>query len=303
MRVAGAILLGIAACSCGKEKSYEIPSYNSNWFVNKDGAGADHNIYEFYTETGIPVFYNDAIGAETRVDIWGNQYVHIERLKLTFGIGGLTSLSVKDPAITDYTPCTKSDIPAALDFLRREVLPENTSSLSVRSIFLVEDMDASFGYYAFKGWNTVMISKISRIPKMSASEKRKYRAEVVSCLFLNEILGRHEAQVAQFNKITTECAAKPIINLYGLFIDNLVNPSYIRGATASSNCRSIGFLAMDSRNTNFTPNSPWLDVMQYVQEIIMRNDAEFRSIYGSYPLIIQKYEIMCGIMDQIGIKR
>ena len=65
------LLLSVLFSACDKEDNLTPSNLGKDWFTIENSEDpVDRAIYQFYEETGIPVFYNDTIGQETRVDNW-----------------------------------------------------------------------------------------------------------------------------------------------------------------------------------------------------------------------------------------
>ena len=78
------LLLSVLFVACDKEDNLTPSNLGKDWFtIENSDDPVDRAIYQFYVETGIPVFYNDTIGQETRVDNWGNSYTHYEVLQFS----------------------------------------------------------------------------------------------------------------------------------------------------------------------------------------------------------------------------
>ena len=78
------LLLSVLFSACDKEDNLTPSNLGKDWFTIENSEDpVDRAIYQFYEETGIPVFYNDTIGQETRVDNWGNSYTHYEILQFS----------------------------------------------------------------------------------------------------------------------------------------------------------------------------------------------------------------------------
>ena len=90
------LLLSVLFSACDKEDNLTPSNLGKDWFTIENSEDpVDRAIYQFYEETGIPVFYNDTIGQETRVDNWGNSYTHYEILQFSSSALGGTETPIR----------------------------------------------------------------------------------------------------------------------------------------------------------------------------------------------------------------
>ena len=164
--------------SCSKEETTTFNDYDKNWLVVEDDANdaSTHARYLFFKETGIPVFANDTLGSQQRIDVFGKEYIHYEKLSMSYSLGGIQSGA--PPLVQSFSYCKKEDVHAALTFLKSEIIPMLPEGIHIPSILLVENMTSNaFGPYAFKGFNTIVIAQVSKIPGMDAATRKDfYRA-------------------------------------------------------------------------------------------------------------------------------
>jgi hypothetical protein len=303
------ILFVIAACctlmliSCRKEQFTEFPDYDKNWLTVEDNPSDPtiHANFQFYKETGIPVFVNDTIGSQQRVDIFGKTYTYYEVLSLSYSLGGIQS--GPPPAVQSFTYCNKADVPNALTFLRNEIIPIIRGSFHVPSILLVENMTTNaFGTYAYKGFNTVVVAQISKIPTMSAAAKADYKGAILRSMLTNSVLDNKYASILdKFYALSR----KYVVNrdAYGLSTFFLTS-TYVTGLPAGTplTFQALGFLGPDARNSTQSPISTWLDVSMYIEAAMVNTDAQFKQKYAAYPNVLVKYGYIRQILNDLGIK-
>jgi len=298
------LALLVFCTSCQKEEVTIFPDYDKDWFVLQDNPNdpADHAAYQFYNEHGIPVFYNDTIGVQERVDVWGHKYTHYEILSLNYSMGGMAS-SASSPVISSLTYCSKEYIPNAISYLRENIMPLIPSAIHIHSILLVESMSSmSFGNYAFKGLNTLVIGSASQLPALSADQKKKFNGAVLRAALSDYVInqGHFDTELNRFYKVSRDlCTTKDIYNLNTYYLSS----TYITGLPAGVpiNINTVGFLSTDPKNTYSTPNSTWMDVNMYLEAILSGPQEEFIAMYGTFDNIMTKYNIIKGILIEIGI--
>lgn len=258
-----------------------------------------HANYQFYKETGIPVFVNDTIGTQQRVDVFGKTYTHYEVLSLSYSLGGIQS--GPPPIVQSFTYCNKADVPNALAFLRNEIMPVIRGNIHVPSILLVENMNTNaFGSYAYKGFNTVVVAQVSKIPTMSAATRADYKASILRSMLTNTVLDNKYASILdKFYAISRKYVTGR--DAYGLNSFYLTG-TYIVGLPAPFTFQSLGFLGPDTRITSSSPISTWLDVSMYIESAMVNTDAQFKQKYAAYPNILLKYGYIRQILTDMGIQ-
>lgn len=302
-------LFMIAACctlalvSCRKESFTKFPDYDKNWLAMEDNPNDPtiHANFLFYKENGIPVFVNDTIGSQQRVDVFGKTYTHYEVLSLSYSLGGIQS--GPPPEVQSFTYCDPADVPNALTFLRNEIMPVIKGNIHVPSILLVENMNTNaFGSYAYKGFNTVVIAQISKIPTMDETTRADYKGAILRSMLTNTVLdNKYAAILDKFYTVSRSFVSGR--DAYGLNT-YFFNSQTIVGLPPGTplTFRAIGFLGEDTRIPSTTPISTWLDVSMYLEAALVNTDAQFKQKYAEYPSILLKYGYIRQILNDMGIK-
>ncbi|MDF2852737.1 MAG: hypothetical protein K0S31_3422 [Sphingobacterium multivorum] len=288
--------------SCSKEETTTFNDYDKNWLVVEDDANdaSTHARYLFFKETGIPVFANDTLGSQQRIDVFGKEYIHYEKLSMSYSLGGIQSGA--PPLVQSFSYCKKEDVHAALTFLKSEIIPMLPEGIHIPSILLVENMTSNaFGPYAFKGFNTIVIAQVSKIPGMDAATRANYKGAILRAILTNTILdGRFNSLLDKFYAVSRKYV--PDRDAYSLYIYSL--NTYVKGLPAGVpiTTQAIGFLATDPRNAYYTPMSTWMDVCMYLEAAVVNTDTQFKQKYGDNQRIMDKYAIMRQILEQMNLK-
>ena len=160
-----------------------------NWFEIKDNPNdaLDHLIYLVYKETGIPIFYNDTIGSETKgPDAEGNSIVRYEILNLT-----------SDKRDIKYDlPKSRNNVRLGVEVLRK-VIKEMPRDFYIHSFLLTESLRKDEGnpwiqpvyLNIYRGLSTVAIGKMDEIGEMSLAEIDKFTDDIVIdllCAYIEE---------------------------------------------------------------------------------------------------------------------
>jgi hypothetical protein len=301
--IVGIFLAGIALSACQSEETTDFPDYSKNWFELQDNPSdsVDHAMYQFYQDYNIPVFANDTIGSQQRIDVFGKEYTHYEKLTLSYSMGGGLSAN-SSPIVTINTFATRKNIPAFLRFLRENVMPAVPKGIHIHSILLVDKMTSqAFGNDAFKGLNTLVLSNVSDLPGMDDNQKKAIRGSILRMLYSDYITNSEDytSQLEKFYNVSRAlCVEKDIYNMYTGYLRY-----YVTGADPSNwghpTVQEVGFLNTDPTNSYYTPSSPFMDVMMYCEAILTYSENEFKEQYGQYPYIMEKYNILKEILNTI----
>ena len=287
--------------SCRKEEVTVIPDYDKNWLVVEDKPDDPtiHANFQFYKETGIPVFVNDTIGSQQRKDVFGKDYTYYEVLSMVYSLGGIQSGA--PPLIQSFSYCAKADVPAALAFLKTEIIPVLPKSVHVPSILLVENLSSNaFGSVAFKGFNTIVMAQISKIPTMNPASKAAYKGAILRAMLTNAVLSaKYNDILDKFYGVSRKYMATR--DAYGAYIYQL--SSFVTGLPAgvTATPQAIGFLGVDARNIYYTPMSTFIDVTMYLEAAMGNTEAQFKQQYGANANIMLKYQYIRQILTDLGI--
>ena len=287
------LLFAIFFMACDKEDNLSPSNLGKDWFVVEDDPNdpVTHAIYLFYKETGIPVFYNDTIGSETRIDNWGNSYIYHEILSVNYALGGVAIVG-GTPVVSSYDLCPKEYVLDGLDFLKTEVMPVIPDNVHIRSFLLLDSLTSwGFGYEAFKGLNTVLVSRVTKLNEMSQDSRQRLKGAVIRSILSTSVL-TYESELATFYKITRSLYSAD--NLYGY------NAWYFTSRTPYKDPRQVGFLYRNPRNPAYLPTEE-MDVNMYLEAIFSHTRDEFMTLYGTYEPIMKKYEIIKSILQDIGV--
>ena len=207
------LLLSVLFSACDKEDNLTPSNLGKDWFTIENSEDpVDRAIYQFYEETGIPVFYNDTIGQETRVDNWGNSYTHYEILQ--FSSSALGGTETPNP-FSAYELCPKESVIDGLEFLREEIVPVLPESIKIRSFLLLKSLtprNSTTSKEAFKGLNTVLISRVAEFRNMSDAERQNMKGAVLNAVLATPVAAYTE-ELAAFYQTTRGCYTQA--NLYG----------------------------------------------------------------------------------------
>ncbi|MFD2556745.1 hypothetical protein [Sphingobacterium tabacisoli] len=294
-----ALVLGLVSCS--KEEVTILPDYDKNWLiVEEDPNDATTQArFAFFKETGVPIYINDTIGTQERIDVFGKAFTHYEVLSLNYSLS--TPAVGASPLVMNVKYLDENNLPAALAFLKSEVIPLVPATVHIPSVLLVESFwSNAFGNYAFKGFNTVLIGEVSKIATMDSATKAKYKGAILRSIFTNAVLAeKYEATLEKFYNVSRRFV--PTRDAYNIYIPQL--PTFVAGLPAgvTATPQAIGFLGADGRNSYYTPMSTWMDVSLYLDAIFGSTPEQFSAQYGSYEAIMRKHDYIKQILTDLGV--
>ena len=286
------LLLSVLFTACDKEDHLTPSNLGKDWFtIESSDDPVDQAIYQFYVETGIPVFYNDTIGQETRVDNWGNSYIHYEILQ--FGSSALGGTETPNP-FSSYELCPRENVIDGLEFLREEIIPVLSESIKVRSFLLLKSLtpyNTAISNEAFKGLNTVLISRVPELKNMSEVERLNMKGAVLNAVLATPIAAYTE-ELTMFYQTTRSCYTEELYGCAGWYFYNRYE---------FSDPRTVGFLKDPNPNDyNYMPTETQ-DVGMYISAIFTYTPEEFENLYGAFDAVMTKYRIMVSVLEAIGI--
>lgn len=308
MKRYGLMILGIALMfgACRDEDEIGPIVGEKDWFVLEDSDDPiDGQRYEIYKEFGIPVYYNDTIGSETRYAVSGEPYTYYECLKVFYNPGG-DLISGRYTLLED-----KNDTQEVLTYLQTELLPKVPESFYIPSVLLVDSLVVGTDSLAYKGFNTVVCAKVKEFAGMDAENKQWWIGGVMSAMVSGNLLNNESAWLEE-NFYAKSLAVVPEANqqyVYSETRQNRVSYAYAQMDVPDEEktLGSLGFLnhkwrptlpTQTEKDAN-TPNKEG-DLKQYCEAIFALSVAEFTERWGEYPVVMEKYEAMKGKLEEYG---
>lgn len=283
--ICGIFLLG----SCYKESDLSPSYFDQNWYVLEDSDNPlDHQRYLVYKEYGIPIFYKDTIGSQYRgEDAFGEPVIYYEVINPDYTIGTMYKKTTFELSERE------DDLMEGVKFVEERVLPELISPVMYpRCFLLVKKVTlsnaTSYEANSFRGMMTTLVSHVEKLKDMGDAELQRLAMEVVG-----EQIGAYLAdscvvELEQFLNVSRK-EVNPNGSLYAFRLTLGSTPKMAPVA-------NYGFLSFDRKeannaNTCFTVTEQ-RDVMDYVTEVYMNDDAAFEEKYKDYPYVLKKYGLM-----------
>ncbi len=279
--------IGMFLASCKKEANLKASPDVADPFARIDNAGnaADHQIYLFYQESGIPVLHSDTVAKNP-----------LKLLNLGYH---LTSL---DTTVTAKYSNNQGDIIAGLNFVKNQIVPYLGSSLKPYSILLTDSVYTfvpdNYGsglvknpLNAYVGLNTLAISYISQITTMDQVQMKKFRNDILKNILLAKI-NADLVLTAKFNAVSSAFYNK---TAYGTESNRYQVPFVPKGV--------YGLLVDGTEQSNYyTITGPSEDLANYLDTILSISSTDILTANQSYPLVMQKYNLLLEFFKTVGFK-
>lgn len=305
----------LLAYGCKQEAALEPSNYDKNMLVVHDSEDPiDHQIYEIYKSTGIPIFYNDSVTTEERLTPAGVKYMHTERLKIFYKPGAKPPTSNNNKfELVDFSVVKKDTLSIVLDYLQNTLLPKIPKSVHIPSILLVKTLRTSSDPSSpngsltslYGGFNTIVIGKVISYTTMSAANKKIFENELLTLLVANNMSQRYkdwldyefysqsERKGGHIVVYTPE--EKPRGLALGFDYCDKFSPVL---TPAPEIFYSLGFIGeCDGENNIRTPKNMRLprksqDLTMFVNACFFMSDAEFKEKFKDYDVILEKYLVI-----------
>ncbi|NML21166.1 hypothetical protein HHL16_09790 [Pseudoflavitalea sp. G-6-1-2] len=295
-------LLTLTMVSCKKETLRQSDNIDAYKLTVKDNPSdpVDHAIYQFYQETGIPLYYNDTIAREKVGDSAGIPRYLYHKLAIGYSPLG-TQVTSSRVLLPD-----KDVVISMLPFLKEKLLPQLPRGYFLQSLFVVKSASqrASQGLgrrvnHPFLGFNTLMLIHIDPA-ELSDSSQRKYIADALGVIAFKMLETDSLKRLgAEFNSITQSTTSSP-----GVYLQELAKLT----PEGDGKLEDFSFLPirfMEKLGHGDERYSPtWqVDFLAYLEAVFFYNNhptANFETDFAAYPLIIKKFKVIQKILKDVG---
>lgn len=288
------ILLSLVFAACGKEDTL-TPVEEKNWLLldepAADAPAHDKAIYAFYKETGIPIYYNDTIGKETRV-VHGQEVTYYETLKIAYTLEGYSFYMEYDYFTRDEVANLPIDEFIAL--LKTKILASIPDNVSIPSVLLFKRLYENTDFTAYWGFKTIGIV----LPETIGAD---FGGMILAAIAKQFVIDQDSKSLQTFYDLTNVTFRE---SPYGkdywtleLDYDSLGG----RDATVED-LYPFGFIEdIPGGWEQFAPSQAQ-DVEMYLRAVFTKSLAEFSAEFAAYPVCVKKFELMQGIATSLGFK-
>lgn len=275
------LLIACLFICCNKEAALTASPDNGNPYSRMDNPSsvADHAIYELYKSTGVPVFYNDTITTSPLLFFTYNlqldpaAYLQIKHLH--------------DP----------EDIVYGVNMLKESILPFLGDSLKPFSIMLVDSVFATpAGSHSILSMTTyaaltgLVIANVAHIKNMPPDTLSAYRTAILKSVLFGPVSGK--AATDKFYAVS--------LNYYN---KSAYGDGSIAGYIAYQPKAQYGFLKVNYESSVYYQAPGQADDLDaYLEAILSMSVDAFQAKYGTYPLVMEKYNILVAIVKAVGFK-
>ena len=324
------ICFWLSLVACSQEDTLESRINLENLYTIQDDPNdpVKHRIFEIYDTYGIPVYFNDTIGKILlKTDINGQPVYRYEKLDLAWGFESFEQVTYRYEYETEPAEQLK-----ALDWIE-QYLKDSDKALYPFSFFV----PASVTTISQNTDDTKKVEEVTEpflidfrtltvIRKNCTEEEAPTLVENMKRNMVLQKIKHYEEDLAYFNIVSdanwyskwwhelngTAGLKDSIPQFWGC---RELDPNYPNGngyseeeleeiRTAKRAITGIfGFVMGDAltRGLN-TPYDPNEDLVTFVKVMLNSSDEVFRKQWGSYPLVIEKYEILYKIItEKLGI--
>ena len=298
-------LLGIMFLTACSEEETTFTDYEKDWFQLEDSSDpAQHAAYEFFKQYSIPIFFNDTIGTQQRVDVFGHEYTFYKTLTLNAAIGGGQS-SYGDAFYNTFIYADRSVIPDAIQYLRTQLMPTIPNFLHIHSILLVESINGSSDD-VYVGLNTLVITKASLLASYQAEQTKKLRAVILRSYIGKKLTSdiNYEEGLKRFYGVSRAIYEAHDVYNYSTWYFNSNNmpgcpyDPYDWSVQAKDKMLWAGFLDAAPPYFSSSPTEQ-ADVNMFTEAYFTYTNEEFQTMYGAYPRVMEKWSIIKPMLDDV----
>lgn len=315
MRRYYAIFLSVLALCCWQCNDDEdiVTVIEKNWYVvSPSDEPLDNLIYEVFVATGVPIFYNDTIGAEERVDRFGQSWTYYEVLDPNYTIESVL------PSVKYILSEEEDELMAGVEFLRDRVLSQLPDEVQPKCFLLVDSL------YVRGAGSGITVDQINWVP---GGEYRGAGCTVFGCDTLgylseggkdtlaNQIIGEEFGAYLRYNYSDSLDAFYRYSNTvapngdgqgYNVRVDtygDVADPQlwYVYGFLSYNRMADYGIwwgeTWEDAEDWYYTTPTESQDVADFVAAILTMSEEDFMAEYGEYPVIMNKYEFLKQIVE------
>ena len=293
MKIINCLLLSLfilAACS-KKEVALQPSNKDENYLVVRDNPNdlIDHEVYQIFKATGIPIFYNDTIARRQVGDSAGiPQYFYI-RLMANYSpsTGPSNSLAFtllpKNRRSMGMLNLVKSDLLTVLPpfpsiFLTDSLYTPSPGSKIIR--------DAQLGF------NTVVIRSVIT-DTMSVATRNSFVLSVLTRIATQKLEAQKSTELEnQFYFISRSLS--PWLDPFHVLLAQI--------SDGTQTFEDFGFITtVKTGNKIYSPEKS-RDLDSYLRAVFSNTPANFKAQYANYPPVLQKFDVLRNILTGMKFK-
>ncbi len=315
------ILYCMALFACGKENDLDSQIRFDDLYSIQDDPNnlVQHEIYNIYKDYGVPVYFNDTVGKVfLKTDVNGQPVYQIEKLDLAWKYDSYEKINYRFQYITDskrqlevigliknYLELADRVLYPFCFFISENVESENLDNDEISIIsdpYLVGFRTVTIVMNNWKeGKEQAVLADLKR--SMIVQKIQNYSQDLVDFKQVSDANWYGQKwwhELADFVPQNYDC--------------NVLDPDYegdltgddleAKRAEARDIAGRFGFvMGAVFGDGLFTPWDTKEDLKYFVKVILATPEATFREQWGSYPLVMEKYEILYKIItEKLGVE-
>lgn len=329
------LILAIFVLSCSEDKI--IPNVeNVNIYEIKSNANdsIEKKRYEIFKGYDVSVYFNDTVAIiEKGNDYWGNPIYQIEKLDLAWSFDSYQDIKI------DYKYIKEDSLKMEALNMIEEYLKSSSKALYPQTVLAVEKMNTTdqrndstiFDKGKFKVYfKTLLITNKWVSNGVTNGVSKDDFTNSVKLSITRQKINNFPLQLTPFGNISkSEWYGAMWTKLNPNIPENLKDPSFDMGGMLDQQwwfdwkkgegytdeqlqnilkgkrdiIAAFGFVGGSNRSSIFSPNDVKIDIDNYLVQMLRRSKKDFFSIYGQYPLVVKKANILYDILEnEIGLK-
>ena len=281
-------LFALCAISCAKEDDLTPTGLNEDYFSVSPDATDEISVLrqEFYEKHGIHLLFNDTLRHEQRGTYEdGSPIWFTETVDLNYNI---SSNGTADYSLEYLNNQEARE--AAIDLVERHVLSHLGEGLQPYSFLLLQQISSYNSYYEeyenvdFVNNIRCMAISTGDIATASDEEQEAFCLGILHSIISNNIESLEESAFEEFYSFCSE--------YYGADYADFGMSDY----PENEELYELGFILTYMWYFPYEYN----DLESFVDAVFEMSETEFTEMYGDYPIIMQKYEIIKQIISDMG---
>lgn len=307
------LIAGLLLLSCQEDAI--TPSVRfENLFEIKDNPSdsIQHKIYQLYTDYGVSIYFTDTVGRTfLKTDSRGDSVYTYELLDMNYSF---SSNSIKTKKYKHTFIKDSLDKIQALK-VTELFLKKASSSLTPYTLLITEETTLAEGVnppvslLMAMNYRMMLLSKLSIYTTPALQEK--FVTDIIK-FTVNEKIKIYEIELAAFHEISKKWYNQGWNVLYpgDPKVDMWFGTTWLTDpkkteeekAFARSVFGKFGFIS-SGYNNNISPSDNKDDLSDYLTVVLAIPREEFIRLWGTSPLVMQKYEILYSIIaGQLGVE-
>lgn len=296
------VTLSLAACN--SEDDIRPRNPEECYFENTYGSSDTDLLLQedFFKRNNIYVVFNDTLRKEIAgYDSNNNPYYDVRLVDIGYGMN--VNMNPNTETIGFEYLTSEEDKVQGVKFLDEMILPSLGTPLRPFSFLLVNKINHAILQYGsmlpdnpiiYSGWRCSAIA-LPGIGTMSEPEKESMRRTILQSIVVKAI-GTLDQSI--FEKFYSYC--EPYYEKYALYDEAeafiaLHPTTYDLGfLSAYSYGNDNGFYMYNFKAKNY-------DLDDYTAVLFSMSEAEFRTQYADYPIVLKKYDILKSIVEGLGV--